>query len=55
MIIVLEYAIRRVQENQEGTEMNGAHKILEYGDGVSIEVENDTIQKNTKANTEVEV
>jgi hypothetical protein len=41
--IALEYAIRMVQENQEGLILNGTHDV-------NIVVENiDTIQKSTKA------
>jgi hypothetical protein len=47
---VLEYAIRRVQVNQNGFKINGTHQLLVYADDVNIlGLSVHTIQVNTKA------
>jgi hypothetical protein len=38
----LEYAIRKVQENQVGLKLNGTRQLLAYADNI------DTIKKNTE-------
>ena len=46
----LEYAIRRVQVNQESLKLNGAHQLLAYADNVNIfRGSVHTVKKNAEA------
>jgi len=46
----LEYAIRRVQANQDGLKLNGTHQLLAYADDVIILGGSvDTVKQNAEA------
>jgi hypothetical protein len=45
----LEYAIRKVQKNQVGLKLSGAHQLLVYADDVNLLGDDrETIMKNTQ-------
>jgi hypothetical protein len=45
----LEYAFRKVYNNQVGLKLNGTHQLLVYADDMKLLGDNiDTIKKNTK-------
>ena len=50
LLFNLEFAIRRVQVNQDGLKLNGTHQLLVYGGDVNIVGGSvRTIEKNTEA------
>jgi hypothetical protein len=44
----LEYAIRKVQENQVGLKLNVTHQLLTYADDVNLGDKKATVKKNTE-------
>ena len=46
----LEYAIRRIQVNQDGLKLNGTHQLLDYADDVNmLEGSIHTVKENAGA------